>query len=199
MIPHPIRRLLPSAGADCAGIIADRAPSATPGHEQVLCAGEAVFGLARGSLGSHAEANTTALARMPPAVEPEQASAAPTVFITAELALCDAVQNLHTARCGRVSRITGSRAHVQLLGTTCSGHLLLLSGCRRSTMHADRCRAQMLCKCFAAYPVAGQPDSIRPAAQSTCTRWHRRRRSGSGAAASHRRPVWQHCHCRQPC
>ena len=44
-------------------------------------------------------ADTTALARLPPAVEPEQASAAPTVLITAELALRDAVRSVRTARC----------------------------------------------------------------------------------------------------
>ncbi len=99
MTPHRDRKPPLSAGADCAGIIAHLPPFAVPGRRQVLCAGDAVFGLARGSLGSHVTANTTALTRMPPAVEPDQASAAPTVFITAELALRDAVQTPRSARC----------------------------------------------------------------------------------------------------
>ena len=92
-------RLLLSAGTDCAGVMADSAPAATPRHQHDLCAGDAVFGLAKGSLGSHVVANTAALARMPPAADPEQASAAPTVFMTAEFALRDAVQTNRSARC----------------------------------------------------------------------------------------------------
>ena len=77
-------------GADCAGVVADCAVNMQ--HDApALVPGDAMFGLARGSLGSHVVADAAALAHLPPAAELEQASAAPTVFTTAHLALCDVI------------------------------------------------------------------------------------------------------------
>ncbi len=85
-------------GADCAGVVADCAN--VKQHDSLAAApGDAVFGLARGSLGSHVVADAAALARLPPAAELAQASTAPTVFTTAHLALYEARRDCTGGRC----------------------------------------------------------------------------------------------------
>ena len=79
--------------------MADCASSLRGDCTPALTAGDAVFGLARGSLGSHVVASTKALARLPPALLPAQAASAPTVFITADFALRVMLQNSHGDRC----------------------------------------------------------------------------------------------------
>ena len=74
------------AGGDCAGVVIRCGPhSGTLGPR--LAPGDAVFGLAEGSLGSHVLAAAATLARMPAGSALEAVATAPTVFTTADAAL----------------------------------------------------------------------------------------------------------------
>lgn len=57
----------------------------------LLDAGQAVFGQASGSLGSHVKCSQATLVAMPPNVTFEAAATVPTVFITADAAFCHAM------------------------------------------------------------------------------------------------------------
>lgn len=59
-------------------------------------AGQAVFGQASGSLGSHVKCSQANLVAMPANVTFEAAATLPTVFITADAAFCHAM-TLHTS------------------------------------------------------------------------------------------------------
>lgn len=72
-------------GGDCAGVL-------LAGHlyhqgKPIAGPGDAVFGLASGSLGSHVIASTKTMVPMPAAVTYEEASTMPTVFVTVTTAL----------------------------------------------------------------------------------------------------------------
>ena len=62
----------------------------------VVDAGQAVFGQASGSLGSHVKSSQTNLVAMPANVTFEAAATLPTVFITADAAFCRAT-SLHAS------------------------------------------------------------------------------------------------------
>jgi len=72
-------------GGDCAGILM----SGHLYHEGQVIAGpgDAVFGLAGGSLGSHVIASSKTVVPMPPSITFEEASTMPTVFVTVDTAL----------------------------------------------------------------------------------------------------------------
>ena len=76
-------------GGDCSGIVIRAASPNAAGNINVkpLEPGQAVFGLAGGSLGSHVVASCMALAPMPPCLSFEAAATAPTVFITTDAVL----------------------------------------------------------------------------------------------------------------
>ena len=71
-------------GGDFAGIVA-RVPSGSAASG--LQPGDAVFGLAAGSLGSYVHASVATLAPMPANLDFEEAATMPTVFITVDIAL----------------------------------------------------------------------------------------------------------------
>ena len=73
------------AGGDCAGIVVSCGPHTGTGPR--LAPGDAVFGLAEGSLGSHVVAAAATLARLPEGSALEAAATTPTVFTTADAAL----------------------------------------------------------------------------------------------------------------
>jgi acyl transferase domain-containing protein/NADPH:quinone reductase-like Zn-dependent oxidoreductase/acyl carrier protein/thioesterase domain-containing protein len=77
-------------GGDCAGVVM-KAPAGSP-----LAVGQAVFGLAAGSLGSHVIASSKTLVPMPSNVTFATAATMPTVFVTVDAAL-------HRAACIRKS------------------------------------------------------------------------------------------------
>lgn len=62
-------------------------PSLDPSQPPLLHPGQAVFGLAEGSLGSHVLASAQTLIPMPATLSFPQASSVPTAFVTIELAL----------------------------------------------------------------------------------------------------------------
>lgn len=68
-------------GGDCAGIVI------ATGHDSSLTKGQAVFGLAAGSLGSHVIASTKTMVPMPTNVSFTEAATMPTVFVTVDSAL----------------------------------------------------------------------------------------------------------------
>jgi NADPH:quinone reductase-like Zn-dependent oxidoreductase len=70
-------------GGDFAGIVARAASEGS----QSLKAGDPVFGLAAGSLGSYVHASAKTVVPMPAALTFEQAATMPTVFITVDTAL----------------------------------------------------------------------------------------------------------------
>ena len=74
-------------GGDCSGIVIRSASPVAAGNLKPLEPGQAVFGLAGGSLGSHVVASCMALAPMPPCLSFEAAATAPTVFITTDAVL----------------------------------------------------------------------------------------------------------------
>jgi NADPH:quinone reductase-like Zn-dependent oxidoreductase/acyl carrier protein len=67
-------------GGDCAGVVVSSGSS-------LLQPGQAVFGLAEGSLGSHVTASAHTLVPMPTQVSFEAAATMPTVFITVDMVL----------------------------------------------------------------------------------------------------------------
>ena len=69
-------------GADCAGIILETGPAVSG-----LKAGDSVFGLAAGSLGSHVVVSSEIMVPMPATLSFEEASTTPTVFLTVDAAL----------------------------------------------------------------------------------------------------------------
>ena len=70
-------------GGDCAGIVAWVAP----GTSTSLRPGDAVFGLAAGSLGSYVHASAKTVVPIPTTLSFEEAATMPTVFITVDCAL----------------------------------------------------------------------------------------------------------------
>jgi len=68
-------------GGDCAGIVI------ATGQDSSLTKGQAVFGLAAGSLGSHVIASTKTIVPMPSNVTFTEAATMPTVFVTVDSAL----------------------------------------------------------------------------------------------------------------
>lgn len=81
--------MLSVAGSDCAGIVAhslNRQTSPSP----AVVAGEAVFGLAEGCLGSHVHAPMQTMVPVPECLGFDAAATLPTVCITAAAALRNA-------------------------------------------------------------------------------------------------------------
>jgi NADPH:quinone reductase-like Zn-dependent oxidoreductase len=72
-------------GGDCAGTIAAVGPQAADSSSS-LRAGQAVFGLAVGSLGTAVQCSASTMVAMPGSLSFETASSMPTVFMTAQLA-----------------------------------------------------------------------------------------------------------------
>merc|ERR1712147_413278 len=72
-------------GGDCSGVVA--AVGARAAHVPALHVGQAVLGLAGGSLGTYVAAFQDMAVPMPTSLSFEQAATAPTVFVTVELAL----------------------------------------------------------------------------------------------------------------
>ncbi len=72
-------------GGDCAGVVVATGPAPTP-----LAVGQAVFGLASGSLGSHVVASAYTMVPVPPSLTFEAAATMPTVFVTVRAALVEA-------------------------------------------------------------------------------------------------------------
>lgn len=72
-------------GGDCAGVVLRG--HVRHGDTVIAGPGDAVFGLAAGSLGSHVIASSKTVVPMPPSVTFEEAATMPTVFITVDTAL----------------------------------------------------------------------------------------------------------------
>jgi NADPH:quinone reductase-like Zn-dependent oxidoreductase len=83
-------------GGDCAGVVVEAGPS-EDGHP-VLQVGQAVFGLAAGSLGSHVVASAKTVVPLPALLSFEEAATMPTVFITVDAALIQAANMQPTSR-----------------------------------------------------------------------------------------------------
>lgn len=80
-------------GGDCAGMVlrcSSSNSSSSMSTGSSVQAGERVFGLAAGCLGSHVVASSLAMVPMPPTVSSEAAATAPTVFITVDAVLIQA-------------------------------------------------------------------------------------------------------------
>ena len=71
-------------GGDCAGVVVAVGPTAGSPCPAI---GQAVFGLAAGSLGSHVRASAWTLVPLPAALSFEEAATMPTVFVTVDTAL----------------------------------------------------------------------------------------------------------------
>ena len=83
------------------------------GLQNVLCvAGQAVFGQASGSLGSHVRCSEASLVPMPPNATCEAAATVPTVFITADSAFCHGT-TLHPLDRVLVHAAAGQQLHTQ--------------------------------------------------------------------------------------
>lgn len=74
-------------GADCAGIVV-----AAGCPDSVLQPGDAVVGLAAGSLGSHVVTKQAQVVALPPGISAEAAATMPTVFMTVDAALSHAAE-----------------------------------------------------------------------------------------------------------
>lgn len=72
-------------GGDCSGVVLSG--SVCHGSSVIAGPGDAVFGLAAGSLGSHVVTSSKTVVPMPASVSFEEAATMPTVFITVETAL----------------------------------------------------------------------------------------------------------------
>lgn len=81
-------------------------------------AGQAVFGQASGSLGSHVKCSQASLVAMPAYVTFQAAATVPTVFITADAAFCHAM-TLQSSDRVLVHAAAGKLRHADLKDIAC--------------------------------------------------------------------------------
>ena len=83
-ISKVLNEVFPTTGSDCAGVIIEGKILL---HGRTAGPGDRVFGLATGCLGTTVVASCSTVIPLPSSVLPEEGSAAPTVYITVDLAL----------------------------------------------------------------------------------------------------------------